>query len=258
MENSVGFIGGGRIVRIFLEGLSRAGETLDGIVVSDTNADVLSRLANAHPQIRVVTNDNKQAATCEMVVLAIHPPVLGGVLSEIAPSLQPSSIVLSLAPKFTIPRLVNSLGGFDRIARMIPNAPSIINAGFNPIAFSPALSEHDKSRILNLVSPLGECPVVRDEDLEAYAIITAMGPTYFWFQWAELLKIAVNCGLSETDAKTGITNMIIGAVKTLFESGMTKDEVFDLIPVKPLEEDESTITSIYNKKLIPLYEKLRS
>jgi pyrroline-5-carboxylate reductase len=85
-----------------------------------------------------------------------------------------------------------------------------------------------------------------------------MGPTYFWFQWAELLKVATHCGLSEADAKSGIASMVIGAVRTMFESGMTQDEVFDLIPAKPLGEEESAIRSAYASKLGPLYEKLKS
>lgn len=257
-EKSIGFVGGGRITRIILDGLRRAGEQLNDIIVSDTSADAVSRLASAYPEIETVHNDNRQAAGRDIVVLAVHPPVLGDVLSEIAPSLQTSTIVLSLAPKFTIPRLISRLGGFDRIARMIPNAASIVNAGYNPIAFSQALTDRDKSDILDVVSHLGQCPVVCDEDLEAYAVVTAMGPTYFWFQWAELLRVAMHCGLSEKDAKTGIASMIIGAVRTMFESGMTEEEVFDLVPVKPFKDEEDMIRSIYKSKLESLYEKLRS
>jgi len=39
-------------------------------------------------------------------------------------------------------------------------------------------------------------------DLEAYAILTGMGPTYFWFRWQTLRDIAGNLGLTPaaTDA----------------------------------------------------------
>ncbi|MDI6828614.1 MAG: NAD(P)-binding domain-containing protein [Armatimonadota bacterium] len=257
-EKSIGFIGGGRITRIFLEGLSRAGDPLDGITVSDINKDALNRLSSTYPEIKTIHNENKQAALCNIVVLAVHPQALVDVLPEVAASLQSSAIVISLAPKITIPRLISLLGGFDRVARMIPNAASIINAGFNPIAFSEALTDQDRSDILRIIGHLGQCPVVTDDELEAYAIITAMGPTYFWFQWAELLKVATHCGLSEADAKSAIKSMVIGAVRTMFESGMTEGEVFDLIPVKPLSEEEYAIRSVYASKLEPLYEKLKT
>jgi pyrroline-5-carboxylate reductase len=52
--------------------------------------------------------------------------------------------------------------------------------------------------------------------------------------------------------------MASGAVKTLFDSGMTAEEVIDLIPVKPLGEDEAAIRAAYRARLEPLYRRLKS
>jgi pyrroline-5-carboxylate reductase len=140
---------------------------------------------------------------------------------------------------------------------MIPNAASVVGAGYNPIAFSSTLSESDRSSLISLLSPLGQSPVVPDENLEAYAIVTAMGPTYLWFQLSALKELALGFGLDEVDAEAGIKSMVIGAAKTMFESGMSEEEVIDLIPVKPIGEDEPSITAIYNTKLQSLFEKLK-
>jgi pyrroline-5-carboxylate reductase len=102
-----------------------------------------------------------------------------------------------LAPKVTIVRLTSLLGGFDRIARGIPNAPSVVGSGFNPVAFGPALGDSERDTVLDLLSPLGACPVVEEASLEAYAITAAMGPTYLWFQLYELRDLARSFGLSE-------------------------------------------------------------
>lgn len=257
-SGSIGFVGGGRVTRIFLEGLSRAGGSVQNIVVSDTNGDALIALQQSYPGIEIAPNDNTRPAACDVVFLAVHPPVMGSVLSEVAAALRPGATVVSLAPKFTIPKLTATLGGFDRIARMIPNAASVVGAGYNPISFSPALSDGDKAALLAFLGPLGESPTVPDQNLEAYAIVTAMGPTYFWFQWSELKRIAQSLGLSETDAELGIKSMLSGAMKTMFESGMSEAAVIDLIPVKPLGENEADIKATYASKLPALYEKLTS
>jgi pyrroline-5-carboxylate reductase len=39
---------------------------------------------------------------------------------------------------------------------------------------------------------------------------------------------------------------------------MTADEVMDLIPVKPLGEEEPVIRAMYRSKLAPLYDKLKN
>jgi pyrroline-5-carboxylate reductase len=85
-----------------------------------------------------------------------------------------------------------------------------------------------------------------------------MGPTYLWFQWQELRNLAESFGMSSVEAETGVAEMIAGAVSTLFESGMSAEEVMDLIPVKPLGEEEQIVRAMYKSKLGPLYEKLKN
>lgn len=51
--------------------------------------------------------------------------------------------------------------------------------------------------------------------------------------------------------------MVKGAVKTLFDSGLSPDEVMNLVPVKPLAEDEEAIRSAYRANLTVLYAKLK-
>ena len=103
-------------------------------------------------------------------------------------SLGAGSIVVSLAPKFTFVKLTGLLGGFARLARVIPNAPSVVGAGFNPVRLRLRCAPATRRRSSDLLVTLGECPEVAEEKLEAYAVLLAMGPTYFWFQLQALRK----------------------------------------------------------------------
>ena len=199
-NKSLGFVGGGRVTRIFLEGWKRAGKLPGKIVVSDCNADTLARLKAQFPSIETAPGNSTAAASQDIVFLAVHPPVMTEVAQGIKGCLKPGTLVVSLAPKFTIAKLAGLLGGFGRVARVIPNAPSVVNFGFNPVAFGPALTTADKTEITDLLSPLGECPEVAEAKLEAYALLTAMGPTYLWFQLQALRDVASSFGL--TDAET--------------------------------------------------------
>ena len=46
-------------------------------------------------------------------------------------------------------------------------------------------------------------------------------------------------------------------LKTMTDSGLSPMEVMDLIPVKPLGEEESNIRNMYHTKLQGLYGKLK-
>ena len=175
-SRSIGFIGGGRVTRILLSGLERAGKSPDNCVVSDTDTNVLDA--------------------------------------------------------------------------------SILGSGFNPVAFAAGVGSDVKKELLDWLGALGECPEVPDEQLEAYAILTAMGPTYFWYQIEELEKLGTSFGLDEETARHALAQMLHGGVKTFFDSGMRPDEVIDLIPVKPLESSEKDVREAYRTRLRGLYDKL--
>lgn len=255
-SNSYGFIGSGRITRIILKGLSNTGLTFSNVVVSDIIAGYLEKLKQTYPEICISYNDDKLPARQDIVFLSLHPPLICDILKEIRTELSKNSILVSLAPKITISKMQEALGGFSRIVRVIPNAPSIVNAGYNPVSFSSGITEKEKAAVLDLLKPLGDCPVVPEEKLEAFAVLTAMGPTYLWFQLYELGNIMKEFGLSETEAEEGIKKMAEGALKTMF-SGMTSEEVMDLIPIKPIGDVEEKIKETYRNKLLATYNRIK-
>jgi pyrroline-5-carboxylate reductase len=191
-------------------------------------------------------------------MVSLHPPVLMDALQQIKSDIKPGAVVVSLAPKLTLSKLSAILDRHARIVRMIPNAPSIVNRGYNPVAFSRAIHKDERAALLDLFNALGECPEVPEKNLEAYAMLTAMGPTYMWFQWQALMDLGRSFGLTDKAARDAVLNMVRGAVQTMFDSGLSPKEVMDLVPVKPLADDEDTIRDIYETKLTALYNKLES
>lgn len=253
---TVGFIGGGRVTRIFLAGWKRANTLPANVMVSDCKAESLAKIKAQFPSVQTVA-ESRRAASQDIVFLAVHPPVMAEVIGGIKSSLQPGALVVSLAPKFTEARLTELLGGFARLARVIPNAPSVVNFGFNPVAFGAALTAAEKAELTALLSPLGECPEVAEAKLEAYAVLSAMGPTYLWFQLQALREVAAGFGLSEGEVTPALKRMVCGAARTLFDSGLTPAEVMDLIPIKPLAEMEPQVTDLYRTRLPALHQKIK-
>ena len=253
---TVGFIGGGRVARIFLQAWTRAQVFPARVVVADPNPATVTLLAEKFPPVEI-TSDVQRVAAQDVIFLATHPPVLAEVAGAIAGALKPAAIVVSLAPKFTIAKLTALLGGFARIARANPNAPSIVGAGMNPIVFGPGLPDDARETVRALFAPLGESPEVAEEKIEAYAVFTAMGPTYLWFQLQALRELAVSFGLTPAEADVGLKRMTCGAARTLVDSGLPPAEVMDLVPVKPLAEMETSVTTLYRDRLPALFHRIK-
>ncbi len=140
---------------------------------------------------------------------------------------------------------------------MIPNATSYINEGYNPVTFAAGFAAKEKSAVLEILKLLGNTFEVEENKLEAYALLSAMLPTYFWFQWKELSQIGTQIGLTEEESKASVHQTLTAAINLMFKSKLSPEQVMDLIPVKPIGEHQAQISEIYQSKLMGLYGKIK-
>ena len=252
---SLGFIGGGRITKILLQAFQKKNAKFSKIVVIDTNNEVATNLKKIYPYVQI--ENASVAAAQDIVFISLHPPVIMDTLELLKNDFKSGATVISLAPKINLAKISSKLGQVKNLARLIPNATSYINEGFNPVCFSADFAEKEKKEILDLLGLLGVTFEVAEEKLESYAIMSAMLPTYFWFQWKELAEIGQKIGLNEKECKDSIHETISASLNLMYKSGLTAQEVMDLIPVKPIGEHESQIADIYKTKLIGLFEKIK-
>lgn len=253
---SIGFIGGGRITRIFLQAFANKNADFSSIVVSDTNNEVLNALKTSFPKISITASPSLPAKQ-DIVFIALHPPVIMEVIEQISHDVTENTTIVSLAPKISIEKMASRLSRVSNFVRLIPNATSIINEGYNPVCFAKETHNWDKPALLEIFRMLGHTFEVPENKLESYAIMSAMLPTYFWFQWKELIDLGCQIGLTEDESLNSVRDTMLAALRTYFYSGLTPDEVIDLVPVKPIRENEAQINAIYHDKLLPLYEKIK-
>ena len=254
MFNSISFIGSGRVAHIMLGGWQRANASPRNILVYDTNAMVVSALQTEFPSVKSATLD--EAAGADLVFAALHPPMMGETMEKIAGKLKTDAVLCSLSPKVKLAALKEKLGGFGRLVRMNPNSPSIVGEGYNPVAFADGLPVVAREQLLALVKPLGQSPQVAEHLLETYAVISAMGPTYFGFQFAEVATLAKSFGLDDVAARQAMRAMLIGTADLLFASDVPREKALDLVPVRPMAEHESEIRQMLQKQLGGIYAKL--
>ena len=252
-RTSLGFIGGGRITRIFLQAMKNVVNT--SIKVCDINQETLDRLKQEYPYIETSPSISSLLGQ-DVIFIALHPPVIKEVSSEIAEVVSNGNTVVSLAPKFTIKQLYQLLNTTN-IIRVIPNATSFINKGFNPVCFSKDISIDTRKHFFEMLEVTGACFETEEEKLEAYAIVSAMLPTYFWFQWNEMEQIGQKIGLTAQESKNAVYESLKAALDLMYYSKLNKNEVVDLIPVKPIADKEELVKELFNEKLLALFQKIK-
>ena len=253
---TLGFIGGGRITKIILQAFKNSKTDFGKIAVCDTNQEVLQHLKKQFPQIEISV-DPHEAAAQEYVFIALHPPAIMEALGKIKGLVSEKTKVISLAPKITLKAITTALAPVYQVSRLIPNATSFINLGYNPVSFSDRCSDTMKKETMALLEKLGTTFEVVENKLEGYAISSAMLPTYFWFQWQKMVEIAAQTGMAKDEANETVYSTLKYATELFFKSGLNPAEVMDLIPVKPIGAHEEEIIGIYESKLMGLFEKIK-
>jgi pyrroline-5-carboxylate reductase len=110
---------------------------------------------------------------------------------------------------------------------------------------------------MEILELMGHTFEVEENELEAYAIVSAMLPTYFWFQWQEIERLGQEMGLTAVDSRSAIRDTLVSSVHLLYDSGLSQEEVIDLIPVKPIGENEGQIKEILQTRLMGLFNKIK-
>ena len=252
---TLGFIGGGRITRIILQAFKNKNAEFDSIIVFDPDKKTTDALKEQYSEI-VIAGSPETAAKQDIVFLAIHPPILMETLDKIKDVVNDESVLISLAPKITLEKMAQVIPA-SMLIRMIPNASSYINKGYNPVTFHGSFADKLKQSLMEIFKLLGKTLEVDESKLEGYAIVSAMLPTYFWFQWKKMEEIAVQTGFTEKKSRKIIRATLSRSLKLFYKSGLSSDEVMDLIPVKPIGEYEEEIESIFQTKLLELYDKIK-
>lgn len=252
---TIGFIGAGRITQIILSAWKKSNIHFKDISVFDLSVEKAEKIVSTFENVKVFTSPAEVISNSQIAFLALHPPVFNDVLSSIKDSVDSEKLLISLAPKISIAQIQQILGKIP-VARVIPNAPSVIGKGYNVFAVSDDVAG-EKMQTLNLLfEHLGEFKQVDEAKLEAYATITGMGPTYLWFLFDEIYNQAKTFGLNEQNASEAVNQMIVGASETLFNSNLSKEEVLNLIPAYPLKPQEETVKTIYSEVICKVKKNL--
>jgi pyrroline-5-carboxylate reductase len=154
---------------------------------------------------------------------------LDEVLSDIAPAVGPSQLVVSVAAGYPIARIARHLQGTGRIVRAMPNTPSTIREGVTALAYEATLSEQDSATARALFEPVGKVVVVTERLMDVVTGLSGSGPAYVFVMIEALADGGVKMGLPRETALLLAAQTVAGAARLVMEShehpGVLKDRV---------------------------------
>lgn len=207
---TIGFIGGGIMAEALIEGILGKGLFApESIGVSDVRPERLVELKNRY-NVRVTQINIELTAAADIVVLSVKPQVLGNLLDEIAGSMRPHALVISIAAGKTSQFILNRLGKVQ-LVRVMPNTPALVRAGATGI-YNASAGESAIKTVISIFDAVGKTVVVDDENLiNAVTAVSGSGPAYFFLLMEEMIKTGVQQGLEEKEAVSLVLQTAKGA-----------------------------------------------
>ena len=171
------------------------------------------------------------AETCNIVFLAIKPNLYPVVLPTLRPFLQRNreAIIVSIAAGIKIEIVRGLLGEDVKVIRIMPNTPVAYGEGTTTYCTSVSVTSDDEQHFLWAMRGAGLVDKIPESLIDAASAVAGCGPAFAYMFIEALSDGAVECGLPRDKALTYAANTVLGAAKTLIESGKhpgkLKDEV---------------------------------
>jgi pyrroline-5-carboxylate reductase len=195
----IGIIGAGALGGALIDRLLAAGGVRPADIVACEARDARRDEIAGRFGVKV-TADPAEAAGCAILVLAVPPLEIAKVLAAISSRLEHRPLVISCAAAIPLSLLEAALPAGVPLLRANPNAPSLVGAGYNPIASSARMTGAARDLASRFLDLLGDSPSVPDARMNLYTAVTAVGPTYFLPVFDAMIRAGMDGGLSREEA----------------------------------------------------------
>ncbi len=219
---NISFIGGGNMAQALIGGLISRGLPPTRITVSDPVEKVRLLLAEKDVQ---VTDDNIAAIRdADIVLFAVKPQVLASVLKPLK-GLFDGKLVMSIVAGAEIATIAQLLET-DRIVRVMPNTPALVQTGAHGLYATEAVNAQDRELASQVLAATGLTLWVNSEaQIDAVTAVSGSGPAYFFYMMESMIRAGKNLGLDEKVATALTLQTALGAAQMAITSSNTPAEL---------------------------------
>ena len=215
---------GGAIMR----GLIKSGSCRpEQIICTAKTEATLDRIKEYDANIRVSQDNATAVAEADIVMLAVKPWLIAGVMEEIRPALDRQTVV-SVAAGVTLHDLAEMAGKELPIFRAIPNTAVEALCGVTFIAQHGA-SDKQAEQIRLLFEALGYALVVDEKLIPAGTALASCGIAYAMRYIRAAMEGGVELGFRPEEAARIVEHTVKGAATLLLESGAHPEAEIDKV-----------------------------
>ena len=221
---TIAMLGAGSMGRAILSGLLAPGVSVaGGVRVTNRSAARAAELADTPGVTAFATDDDPEANRravegAEIVIVAVKPGMVPDLLREIADSLTPGAVVVSVAAGVTVATFESLLPDSVSVVRSMPNTPAVVGKAVTGISAGTRTEPEDLALVRALFETVGQVVEVPESQLDALSTISGSGPAYVFLLIEALTDAAVAKGFTPEQAAVLVNGTFLGASTMLAAS----------------------------------------
>ena len=215
------FLGGGRITGAMCAGLRLAGFE-EPIVVYDRNPAKL-RALRRESRVEVERDLKSAVARADLLIVAVQPAAVAGLLEDVAAWRVPARVCVSLAAGIPLRklrglRLRDKNGVPVRWVRAMPSPVCRIGRGLTAVSFDRGVGKRERDRVLRFFALVGRVLEISERQFDAFT--AAYSSSHGYHALATLASAAQKAGLDRATALTAAAHALSDGVGYWRQSGL--------------------------------------
>lgn len=219
IEGRIGFLGAGSIVEAMLSGILKKGliSTNRVYVTNRSNSERLDFLTETYG---VNTTHDKMDVikATDILILAMKPKDSAEALKELAGSVHPGQLVISVIAGVSTTLIGEWLGVNCPIIRTMPNTSSAVGLSATGLAANQFVTEDQLQVATRLFEAIGTVYTVAEEELDIVTGLSGSGPAYIYYLVEAMMGAGATAGLDREMARQLTLQTLLGAAHMLMDT----------------------------------------
>ena len=225
----IGIIGCGNMGGAILSGLWRNVEDPSSIICADASERARAAVAERYPDVTIAGDNAECAAESDLLILAVKPQFLDGVLADIALPLRTNTVVLSIVAGKKIEYLAKRLPVGTKIVRAMPNTPALVGKGMTAYCASEAVTEEEKAAAGDVLRLLGIAEEVPERLMDTVTGLSGSSPAFVYMMIEAMADGAVLDGMPRDMAYRFAAQTVFGSAAMVLETGKHPGVLKDMV-----------------------------
>ncbi|MDD2504463.1 MAG: pyrroline-5-carboxylate reductase, partial [Clostridia bacterium] len=179
--------------------------------------------------VDAVSSPAEIVETCQVIIPAVKPHIVPGVLADIADTLTKHHMIISIAAGVTTLQLKEMVKNNCYVIRTMPNTPALAGEGMTAVCKDPSVPDEYMDLACTILKSFGKVEFVSEDQIHAVTAISGSSPAYAFLFLEALADGGVLMGLSREQSYKIAVQSLLGAAKLMQETGKHPGELKDMV-----------------------------